>query len=72
MANRVCKPQKVFEMLILSQNVWEARRYLKQNYENIEVQYMIYASKGIKDPRLKQEYIKLTRAFIFRKFSSIS
>jgi hypothetical protein len=54
MANRVCKPQKVFEMLILSQNVWEARRYLKQNYENIEVPFMIHCAKGIEDNQLKK------------------
>lgn len=53
MANRVCKPQKFYEMLIVSQNTWMARRYLKQNYENIEVLFMIYVLKEIKDQKIR-------------------
>ena len=54
MANRVCKDQKVFEFLVLSQKVWEARRYLKTHYENIEILFIIYVSDGIKDPAMKK------------------
>lgn len=72
MANRACKHQKVFELLLLSQKVWEARRYLKLNFENIEVLFMIYAAKLIRDERQKAEYIKLTKLFIQKKFPSIT
>lgn len=54
MANKVCKPQKVFEMLIQTQRVREARRFLKQNYENIETLFIITVSKGIKDENLRK------------------
>ena len=72
MANRSCKHQKVFELLLIAQKVWEARRFLKINFENIEILFMIYAAKLIENTSVRDEYIQLTRNFIQKKFPSIT
>ena len=72
MANRGCKPQKVFELLLISQKVWEARRYLKYNYESIDVLFMIYSAKFIREPNIRKEYLRLTKQFIQKKFPSMT
>lgn len=68
MANRICKCQKLYQYLIMSQKIREAKRYVKGNYEFLETLSIINEAKNIEDVNVKRDYVRFAKAFICKKY----
>ncbi len=56
------------KILMKLERVRDAKKYIKQNYDKIEVLYLIEVAKYIKNPVIFKEYLKYIKSFILLKY----
>ena len=50
----------------------DAKKFVKQHYEKIEVLYLIEVAKYIQNPVVLEDYVKFIKSFILLKYPTIN
>jgi hypothetical protein len=60
------------KILMKLERIRDAKKYIKQNYDKVDVLYLIEVSKYIKNPNVFSEYLKFIKSFILLKYPTIN
>lgn len=64
--------KEMVKLLMKLDRVRDAKKYIKQNYDKIDVLYLIEVAKYIKNPIIFAEYLKYAKSFILLKYPTIN
>lgn len=64
--------KETLKILMKLERVRDAKKYIKQNYDKIEVLYLIEVAKYIKNPVILADYLKYIKSFILLKYPTIN
>lgn len=64
--------KEIARILMKFERVRDAKRFIKQNYDKIDVLYLIEVAKYIKNPVILEEYLRYIKSFILLKFPTLN
>lgn len=65
-------PRDMIKILMKLNRVRDAKRFIRVNYEKVDVLYLIEVAKYIKNPVILADYLKYIKSFILLKYPTIN
>jgi len=65
-------PREMVKILMKLDRVRDAKKFIRVNYDKIDVLYLIEVAKYIKNPVILTDYLKYIKSFILLKYPTIN
>lgn len=65
-------PKDMVKILMKLDRVRDAKKFIRVNYDKIDVLYLIEVAKYIKNPVILTDYLKYIKSFILLKYPTIN
>lgn len=69
---RLGTPRDMVKILMKLDRVRDAKKFIRVNYDKIDVLYLIEVAKYIKNPVILTDYLKYIKSFILLKYPTIN